>query len=80
MAQTALINGVGRLRGIGAGIAAGLAADGWDLALSFWRPYDERLGLAGAADDPDRLAAELRSQGRSSSSQPTSRIQAQRRP
>jgi len=23
-------------RGIGAGIAAGLAVDGWDLALSFW--------------------------------------------
>ncbi len=41
MAQNALITGVGRRRGIGAGIAAGLAADGWDLALSYWHPYDE---------------------------------------
>jgi 3-oxoacyl-[acyl-carrier protein] reductase len=62
MAQTALITGVGRLRGIGAGIAAGLAADGWDLALSFWRLYDERP-VADAGNDPDRLAEELRSRG-----------------
>jgi 3-oxoacyl-[acyl-carrier protein] reductase len=63
MARAALITGVGRRRGIGAGLAAGLAADGWDLVLSFWRPYDDRLGLEHRPDDPDRLAAELRRLG-----------------
>lgn len=63
MSPTALITGVGRRQGIGAGIAAGLAADGWDLALSFWRPYDDRLGLERQPDDPDRLAGELRGLG-----------------
>ena len=33
-----LLTGVGRHRGIAAGIAAGLAEDGWDLALSYWHP------------------------------------------
>ena len=55
----ALLTGVGRRRGIAAGIAAGLARAGWDLALSYWQPYDQRLGLEGSADDPARLAEEL---------------------
>lgn len=61
---TALITGVGRRRGIGAGIAAALAEDGWDLALSYWHPYDRRLGLEGSPDDPEVLAEELRAGGR----------------
>ena len=63
MTGTALITGVGRRRGIAAGLATGLAADGWNLLLSFWRPYDERLGLAAGPDDPHQLAGELRSLG-----------------
>jgi 3-oxoacyl-[acyl-carrier protein] reductase len=63
MSRAALITGVGRRRGIGAGIAAGLAADGWDLALSFWRPYDERLHMESDPDDPDQIATELRTLG-----------------
>ncbi|KLO31189.1 SDR family oxidoreductase [Mycobacterium haemophilum] len=63
MAKTAVITGVGRRRGIGAGLAAGLAAEGWNLALSCWRPYDERVGLVSSADDPQRLADELAASG-----------------
>ena len=60
----ALVTGVGRRRGIGAGIARGLAEDGWDLALAHWSPYDRRLGLEGSPDDPEVLAQELRAGGR----------------
>lgn len=39
----ALVTGVGRTVGIGAGIARQLAASGWDIAFSHWTAYDERM-------------------------------------
>jgi len=59
----ALITGAGRLITIAAGIAARLADDGWDLALSYWRPYDAGQLRPSGDDEPDRLADDLRSRG-----------------
>jgi 3-oxoacyl-[acyl-carrier protein] reductase len=59
----ALITGVGRRVGIAAGIAARLADDGWDLGLSFWRPYDADMVADSRDAEPDEIAADLRSRG-----------------
>jgi 3-oxoacyl-[acyl-carrier protein] reductase len=59
----ALVTGVGRRRSIGAGLAVGLARDGWDLALGYWSPYDERLGYERSPDDPQTVAEECRALG-----------------
>lgn len=57
----ALITGVGRTVGIGAGIARQLAASGWDIAFTYWSPYDRRMDW-GVERGPPR-----RSSGRSPS-------------
>ncbi|APX33388.1 short-chain dehydrogenase [Brachybacterium sp. P6-10-X1] len=60
--RTALLTGVGRRRGIAAAIARGLAADGYDLALNYFEPYDRRV--LGESSDVELLADELRESGR----------------
>jgi len=56
----ALITGAGRLDSIGAGIVQRLAADGWNLALSYWQSPDAPADESG---DPERLAALAREAG-----------------
>jgi 3-oxoacyl-[acyl-carrier protein] reductase len=58
--RVALVTGVGRRRSIGSGLAVGLARDGWDLALSYWSPYDDRLGYERSPDDPQTVSEECR--------------------
>jgi 3-oxoacyl-[acyl-carrier protein] reductase len=60
---TVLVTGVGRRRSIGAGLALGLADDGWNLVLNFWAPYDDRIGYAHGEHDAEDIAAECRRRG-----------------
>lgn len=61
--KVAVVTGVGRRRSIGAGLAVGLARDGWDLVLNYWTPYDERVGFERDIDDPETIADECRALG-----------------
>ncbi len=60
--NVALVTGVGRPAGLGAAIAARLAADGWEVATSHWMPYDERVHDGDRAG-PDRVLQTLQATG-----------------
>ncbi|WP_432590188.1 SDR family oxidoreductase [Streptomyces sp. HD1123-B1] len=58
----ALVTGVGRTVGIGAGVARELARSGWDIAFTSWRSYDGRMPWGvepGAADSIGDALGEL---------------------
>nr|WP_309236499.1 SDR family oxidoreductase [Streptomyces sp. CAI 127] len=59
----ALITGVGRSIGIGAGIARRLAASGWDIAFTYWTPYDRRMEWGVEAGAAEAIAKELAEAG-----------------
>src|ERR1700722_2949075 len=59
----ALISGVSRTASIGAAVARKLAADGWNLALTYWTAYDERMPWGAHPEELENLKAELLSRG-----------------
>jgi 3-oxoacyl-[acyl-carrier protein] reductase len=59
----ALVTGVGRTVGIGAGIARQLAASGWDIAFTYWRPYDARMSWGVEGDATDVISRDLAERG-----------------
>ena len=61
--RVAFITGVGRQRGIGAGVARALALRGWDLALTYWAAYDRRMPWGRASDETANLVGELGKHG-----------------
>ncbi|HEY6569708.1 MAG TPA: SDR family oxidoreductase [Candidatus Limnocylindrales bacterium] len=60
--RAALVTGVGTRISIGAGIVARLADDGWNLAISFYRPAGPAKASA-ANIEPEWIAEDLRRRG-----------------
>jgi len=59
----ALVTGASRQRGIGAAIALALASSGWNVATTYWRPYDATMPWGSDAGDVAQLDRQLRALG-----------------
>ena len=57
--RVALVTGVGRQEGIGFSVAERLARDGFDVATSYWAPYDKRIFPNGGDDASPELENRL---------------------
>ena len=59
----ALVTGAGREAGIAFGVALQLAGTGWDVAFSYWTPYDARMPWGRDTDAADTLRKRLAERG-----------------
>jgi len=59
----ALVTGASRQRGIAAAVALGLADSGWDVATTYWLPYDQRMPWGSPTEDVPELERQLRLRG-----------------
>ncbi|MEM8861327.1 MAG: SDR family oxidoreductase, partial [Chloroflexota bacterium] len=54
-----LVTGASRKQGIGAAIAVDLAQAGWDVAITYWQPYDESMPWASHPADAAELLVKI---------------------
>ncbi len=40
-----------------------MAEDGWDIAFTYWKPYDERMTWGGDSDGPAAITEMIQSRG-----------------
>jgi 3-oxoacyl-[acyl-carrier protein] reductase len=59
----ALVTGASRAIGIGAAIALALAQSGWDVATTFWRPYDAPMPWGNKSSEAVAVVDEVRGLG-----------------
>ena len=57
----ALVTGVSRKIGIGAAITLALAESGWDVAPTFWRPYDATMPWGSESAEAEAILDQVRS-------------------
>jgi 3-oxoacyl-[acyl-carrier protein] reductase len=59
----ALVTGASRTIGIGAASALALAQSGWDVGITFWRPYDASMPWGSEPEEVQLLRAQLENVG-----------------
>ncbi|MFD4633581.1 SDR family oxidoreductase [Streptomyces sp. NPDC058284] len=59
----ALVTGVGRSAGIGASVVLDLARGGWDVAFTYWTPYDARMQWGTEPGAAEALRKKVASDG-----------------